>query len=129
MKKYDSEIISKAKEAKTPEEIVSIAKENGMEITAEEAAAYFTQLHPKCGELDDDELDNVAGGGCGGDDGWTSETAYRIEGCTCPKGHNTWRKTADSTYQCIPCELQGFGRQIRTVGAGAVITTVTTGYK
>ena len=25
---------------------------------------YFDQLHPKTGELDDDELDNVAGGGC-----------------------------------------------------------------
>ena len=63
MKKYGSEIITKAKEAKTPEEIVSIAKENGMEMTAEEAQAYFDQLN-RTGELSDDELDNVAGGGC-----------------------------------------------------------------
>ena len=32
--------------------------------TEEEAKAYFEQLHPKTGELSDDELDNVAGGGC-----------------------------------------------------------------
>ncbi len=31
----------------------------------EEAKTYFAQLNPKSGELDDDDLDNVAGGGCG----------------------------------------------------------------
>ena len=42
----------------------SLAKENGVEMTADEAATYFAQLNPKSGELDDDELDAVAGGAC-----------------------------------------------------------------
>ncbi len=60
----NKELLAKAKEAKTPEELMSLAKENGIEMTEESAKAYFEQLNPKTGELSDDELDNVAGGGC-----------------------------------------------------------------
>ena len=60
----NKELLSKAKEAKTPEELLALAKENGIEMTAEEAQKIFAQLHPQTGELSDDELDNVAGGGC-----------------------------------------------------------------
>ena len=58
------EVIAKAKEAKTPEELLALARENGEEMTEESAKAYFQQLNSKTGELADDELDNVAGGGC-----------------------------------------------------------------
>ena len=47
---FTPELIEKAKSAKTPEELMSLAKENGIEQT---------------GELSDSELDNVSGG-CGG---------------------------------------------------------------
>jgi len=60
----NDELIAKAKEAKTPEELMSLAKENGMEMTEESAKAYFEQLNSKTGELADEELNNVAGGGC-----------------------------------------------------------------
>ena len=60
----NQELFAKAKEAKTPEELLSLAKENGIEMTDESANAYFEIIHPKAGELADDELDNVAGGGC-----------------------------------------------------------------
>ena len=60
----NKELLVKAKEAKTPEELLTLAKENGMEMTAEEAQKIFAQLHSQSGELSDDELDNVAGGGC-----------------------------------------------------------------
>ena len=60
----NTELIAKAKEAKSPEELMALAKENGMELTEEAASTYFNQLNPKMGELADDELDNVAGGGC-----------------------------------------------------------------
>ncbi len=63
------ELILKAKEAKSAEELLALAKENGMEMTEEEANAYFAQLNPVSGELSDDELDNVAGGGCHASDG------------------------------------------------------------
>ena len=64
----DKELFEKAKEAKSAEELLSLAKANGVELTQEEAAEYFAQLN-KSGELSDEELDNVAGGGCHNKDG------------------------------------------------------------
>lgn len=66
----NTELIAKAKQTKSPEELMALAKENGIELTEESAQAYFNQLNPKTGELADDELsdselDNVSGG-CGG---------------------------------------------------------------
>ena len=39
--KFTPELIEKAKSAKTPEELMALAKENGMELTEESAKAYF----------------------------------------------------------------------------------------
>ena len=64
----DKELFEKAKEAKSAEELLSLAKANGVELTQEEAAEYFAQLN-KSGEISDEELDNVAGGGCHKKDG------------------------------------------------------------
>ena len=58
----NEKLLEKAKDAKNAEELVAIAKENGIELTAEEAKSYFAKLNSKTGELNDDELDNVAGG-------------------------------------------------------------------
>ena len=60
----NKELLAKAKNAKTPEELIALAKENGTEMTEESAEAYCNLLHPQNGEVSDDELDNVAGGGC-----------------------------------------------------------------
>ena len=59
-----NEMIEKAKVAKSAEELLEIAKANGVEMTPDEAATYFAQLNPNSGELNDDELDNVSGGAC-----------------------------------------------------------------
>ena len=67
--KMNNELIAKAKQAKNPEELLALAKENGVELTEESAKSYFNQLNPKTGELADDELDNVAGGGCQSNNG------------------------------------------------------------
>ena len=64
MKNLNPEMIEKAKVAKSAEELLEIAKANGVDMTADEAKTYFAQLNPKSGELDDDDLDNVAGGAC-----------------------------------------------------------------
>ena len=56
------ELLEKAKQTKTPEELAALAKENGQEMSDESAKAYFNLLHPVNGELSDDELDDVAGG-------------------------------------------------------------------
>ena len=59
------ELVAKAKEAKTSEELMALAKENGIDMTEESAASLFEQLNSKTSELSDSELDNVSGG-CGG---------------------------------------------------------------
>ena len=59
------ELVAKEKEAKTPEELMALAKEAGIDMTEESAALAFEQLNSKTGELSDSELDNVSGG-CGG---------------------------------------------------------------
>jgi predicted ribosomally synthesized peptide with nif11-like leader len=70
MKNLTPEMIDKAKAAKSAEELLGIAKANGVELTAEEAKTYFEQLHVNSA-VSDDDLDTVAGGsegGCGNDD-------------------------------------------------------------
>ena len=62
--KFTPELIEKAKAAKSAEDILAIAKENGIVLGADEAKAYFDRLN-KSGELSDEELDSVSGG-CGG---------------------------------------------------------------
>ena len=56
---FTQEQIEAAKAAKSPEELIATAKEAGVEITLEQAAAFLKQ-----GELADEELESVAGGGC-----------------------------------------------------------------
>ena len=65
MLNFSPEMIEKAKATKSADELLTLAKENGIEMTEDEAATYFAQLNPKSGELSDDDLDNVAGGACG----------------------------------------------------------------
>ena len=55
------ELIAKAKTAKSAEELLTLAKENGIELTAEEANVYFSQLNANSA-VSDDELDAVSGG-------------------------------------------------------------------
>lgn len=56
------ELIEKAKEAKSAEELLEIAKAENVELSAGQAAKAFAELN-KTGELSDEELDNVSGGG------------------------------------------------------------------
>ena len=58
---FSKELIEKAKTAKSAEELLEMAKEENIELSAEEAAKYFAELN-KTGELADEELSNVAGG-------------------------------------------------------------------
>lgn len=64
MVKITAEMMEKAKRAESAEHLQILAKEGGMEITLEEAKEYFGQLKAQSGELADEELDAVAGGGC-----------------------------------------------------------------
>ena len=82
--KFSKELIEKAKTAKTAEELLAMAKAEKVELTEEEAAKAFAELN-KTGELSDEELDNVAGGGCGDSNksGDTPKYSVGQRGCTC----------------------------------------------
>ena len=64
----NQELVNKARKAESVEELLALAKENGIELTNEQAKEYFAQLNPTKGELSDDELEDVAGGGCLGEE-------------------------------------------------------------
>ena len=65
--KLTAEQLMKARSAKSAEELMELAKADGIEVTEEQATEQFTMLHSE-GELADDELENVSGAGCGDDD-------------------------------------------------------------
>ena len=54
------ELFQKAKRANSAEELKALAKENGVELTDEQAAEYFAKL--KNNELTEEELNVVSGG-------------------------------------------------------------------
>ena len=56
------EQIQKAMACKTAEELMALAKAEGIELTKEEAEAYMDELSDV--ELDGETLKQVAGGGC-----------------------------------------------------------------
>ena len=56
------EMLAKAMQCKSADELIALAKTGGYELTKEEAEAYMTELSDF--ELDDIELKNVAGGKC-----------------------------------------------------------------
>lgn len=94
----NSELIQKAKEAKSAEELMELAKENGREFTLEQAQEYYDRLHSD-GELADDELDNVSGGG---------ECLY-ADPHSCPRCHST-------TYHVDQfSEVDQYGRNVTTM--------------
>ena len=64
----NQELVNKARKAESVEDLLALAKENGIELTNEQAKEYFAQLNPTKGELSDDELEDVAGGGCFGEE-------------------------------------------------------------
>ena len=55
------EMIAKAMQCETADELIALANSEGMELTKEEAEAYLAELEDF--ELDSDVLQKVAGGG------------------------------------------------------------------
>ena len=81
---FSKELIEKAIQAKTAEELIEMAKAENIELSAEQAAKALAQLN-RNGELSDEELDNVSGGGCGDSNksGDTPKYSVGQRGCTC----------------------------------------------
>ena len=72
---FTPEQIKQAKKASSIEELIELAKDNGINLSTETATIYYNELH-KEGELGDDELMNVAGGDKGDPDPRYSEGQY-----------------------------------------------------
>ena len=110
MKNFNAEVIEKAKAAKSAEELLALAKENNVEMTADEAKTYFAQLNPKSGELSDDDLDAVAGGACANStsDVVVGSKVRVINGYKCPQcggtvGHIVAGEFQDCHVYCQDC--------------------------
>ena len=60
-KEITNEMIEKAMQCETADELIALANSEGIELTKEEAEAYLVELEDF--ELDSDVLQKVAGGG------------------------------------------------------------------
>ena len=58
---FTNEMIKKAQKAASAEELIQIAKADGVSLSAEDAEKYFSFLH-ESKELTEDELEAVSGG-------------------------------------------------------------------
>ncbi len=111
-----NEMLQKAKECKSAEELLALAKENGIVMTAEEAAENYEALHHE-GELSDDELDSASGGSCYARGGWLVVTAFHVcdywiharcgcdkDTCTCTGGMTRTGRPRGVTPECQSCK-------------------------
>ena len=62
MLNYTSEQLASARAAKSANELLEMAKKNGVNLTMGQAESF---LRLSSGKLSEEELENVAGGGCG----------------------------------------------------------------
>lgn len=101
---FTPEQIAKAKAAKSVEELIALAKENGIELTEMDAKKYCSILNtPE--KLSDEELENVAGG-CG-EPGKPIYTAMICDNCGC---NTFWNGDFVNgiMYKCNLCEHKTF---------------------
>ena len=98
---FTKELLEKAKTAQTAEELAAMAKEAGVALTREEAEKYFADLR-KTGELSDEELDNVAGGGC----------ADPREGCYASRGEVKFKYEIGARVWATEGEMSSMGKII-----------------
>ncbi len=109
---FTPEQMEKARAARSPEELLSLAKESGLELSEEQANTYFEKLN-KSGELSDDELDNVAGGGCGHDKPLRKDMHYllddpnfRLVNTRCPECGGqvgVYESPGETIFICVDC--------------------------
>ena len=57
------EMLAKAMACGTPEELVALARENGAELTMEQAKKLLAELETLDGNFSDEDMAKVAGGG------------------------------------------------------------------
>ena len=86
LKILNPEILEAFDACETKEELLAKAAELNVELTEENIAELMDEAElPAEGELDDDEMDAVAGGGGEGNRGWWKKykRVYRRDDCCC----------------------------------------------
>lgn len=74
------ELMAQAEKTESVQELIALAVENGVELDEEQAQIWFGRFHGNTGELSDEELANVSGGGCYTADGYLKTTiGYKCE--------------------------------------------------
>lgn len=116
--KLTPELIEKARQAQSAEELLALINENGIECSEESANAYYEQIH-KSGEMSDEELSSVAGGGCYKDDYLVVTPSYscfewRCKKCGCEKDagrsewiDGKWVSCNEHNVRCKDCKFFG----------------------
>lgn len=94
----NEDLMAKARAAGSAREFLALARENGVELTEEEANTYFNQLNSVSCELSDEELDNVAGGGCHIKEGGEKRVVVTNH-CKCFTGR--WEYYADESIDPV----------------------------
>lgn len=117
MENFTKEQLEKVKSAKSKEEILSYAKEQGFDISDSEAGKIYEYFNSH-GELSEDELNSISGGGCN-DGGATpkfavNSTVYIVISSYARKSHvagvsSTKKKFGlifkDNTWSyCVVCD-------------------------
>lgn len=106
---------TEARNTQTVEQLKELAKQNGLEMTDEEATAYFEMAHRerRTMELADEELENIAAGGCTQEGRpitvvWESCNGWACKHChKWPEGkkHHCKVKNQEIAMKCKNCDF------------------------
>lgn len=106
------EMVAQAKTAKSAEELIIMAKAEGISnLTEEEIVKIYERLNPNMGEMTDDELDTVTGGNGCFENKHSAEYNSFYYGNVCPKcgskdirgipiDHVIWQTFGFHCYSC-----------------------------
>ncbi len=97
----NKELLQKAKDAKSVQELMALAKENNVEMTEESAQEYSKLL--KEHELSDNELENVSGGSCAKTSGPVTTETCKICGQRMEFIVKTPNGCKDDKYSVLGC--------------------------
>ena len=108
---FRKDMIEKARMAESEVELAALAEKEGIELDGEKAEQYFKMLNDHSGEMADDELDNVSGGGC----------MEQGKVCYDPsmEGKRAYHPTSGNTYIILgPCPGSSTKALVRNVYSG-----------
>lgn len=100
---YTPELAGKAKEAESVEDLIKMAQEEHIELTEEDAGRIYNEFHT-VGELTDDEINAVTGGGCS-----TSKE---------PSFSGTWATGYELSSSCPVCRSNCWAEAAGFIGDG-----------